>query len=977
MHSRVAGVALSILVLAAVLVAGAEEPPSAAARFARAAHFRVTGEAVQTNVGPWSAVTGRFCENSFFNAPYEPVVLRHKLIADTDDPSFVETSTGMKTGLLDGARVRLYRIRDGAFVKLGEAVVPPGGHRAGGWSSCSGGAGFEYIVGGGTRTASLSIPAIYRPGATLWFALRAVRSGRERSELSAPVQVTLPDPLTGEPQANRGAVFNALPREVVRAAPAATPLAPPAGFSAEVRPADRQIAFSWTPVPGAVAYRLYVRDEPPVENERNGLALAPLDGRPVPAVKAGDLAFVSVEKSTWGRRETARAMDWSARAQAPCMFFDNGDAPGRSWQLVPHPGWDAGADRPPEWGRTYLEIRLDREDEVSCRTFAHAAPGNARLPSFVPGRTYVAEAWLRHEGPAPGRVSCAITRVTPSSPIEWAPDRTWKLHRTEFTVPAAAAVGPVGEIVWTIRGPGTYGLDNLRVYDRAAAFMDWMPGDYEELAQASLKYLRTHATTKTAGYGIETLTNPPGVVEYLGGRTVPNECTLPHLLGIMRRASAQPWLQIEMSMSEEDLLGLVEYLAAPYDPAVDRPAAKPWAFKRWRQGQKEPWTDVFDSFLYEVSNETWNDIMPWNFPFGRMVDETTGRNLSNAELYGLFQEYTIAVLKRSPYWPALGAKTEFVIGGHSVSQYGQTAAALSPNSRWVGIASYNGGWDEKESLPEAPVDAAYFTALTFTLNLGNVRSRTWAEEQRKAREAGHDWKLMIYEGGPGYNLNGLNGANVSPKQRMTEDVVMKSQAGGTSTLAAFLDKAQYGFREQAYFDLSRKQDSWGAFAPWTKGGQAWPCFRVVGLFNRHGTGDFLRVDTLSAPTWDLPKSRRRIEYQDAPMVGAWATRRGDRLAVFLLSYKLDHYPVKDQDGFTPVTVDLPIASARKATLHRMAAPPRAHNVDSDEVRIETLPLDPAACAPRLILSTRTGADERGLPPAAVLCYVFEGITIRE
>ena len=60
--------------------------------------------------------------------------------------------------------------------------------------------------------------------------------------------------------------------------------------------------------------------------------------------------------------------------------------------------------------------------------------------------------------------------------------------------------------------------------------------------------------------------------------------------------------------SEQDWLGLVEYLAAPYDPKADSPRSKPWAYKRYRQrGIGTPWTDEFANIVIEFGNETWHN----------------------------------------------------------------------------------------------------------------------------------------------------------------------------------------------------------------------------------------------------------------------------------------------------------------------------------------------------------------------------------
>ena len=100
---------------------------------------------------------------------------------------------------------------------------------------------------------------------------------------------------------------------------------------------------------------------------------------------------------------------------------------------------------------------------------------------------------------------------------------------------------------------------------------------------------------------------------------------------------------------------------------------------------------------------------------------------------------------------------------------------------------------------------------------------------------------------------------------------------------------------------------------------------------------------------------------------------GDRLNLFVLSRKIDGYPVAGDDGFTPVTVELPLRAAERVTLHRMVGGPRAHNLDTEAVRIERVELPAAVAKGEFAIDAAARADARGLPPGTMLLYVFEGI----
>jgi hypothetical protein len=444
----------------------------------------------------------------------------------------------------------------------------------------------------------------------------------------------------------------------------------------------------------------------------------------------------------------------------------------------------------------------------------------------------------------------------------------------------------------------------------------------------------------------------------------------------MKAAGVDPWLQIEFYLAPEDWPHLVEYLAAPFDPAVDTPQSLPWAHKRVRQGHRLPWTDDFRQIHLELSNESWNSIFaPWTFP--TLTDAATGQHYSQGTVYGLFQEQVIASLKSSPWWgrQGLDRKFDFVLGGWTVNVgYGLDAARASPSSDYLTIGGYNGGWDWGAG-PRPDTPASYF-------EVANDVSQTaipWADATVDAvanlnHGRRHPLQLGTYEAGPGYAMNGLNGTQMTPQQDVEQDRVMKSLAAGTATLDAFLARAYRGFTLQNYFAFGRG-GKWGSHARWFDGGQAWPAWQLLALFNREGTGAMLRTETLAAPTWRIPDTYRKKATLDIPLVGAYALRRGDRFMLFLTSRKIPDYPVRGSSGFTPVEVDLPFSRYRSATLFRTTGMFSDNNLHEDAIRITSEALGQVIEGHTLKLGARSGTDSRGLAPAATLLYVFEGTDI--
>lgn len=139
-------------------------------------------------------------------------------------------------------------------------------------------------------------------------------------------------------------------------------------------------------------------------------------------------------------------------------------------------------------------------------------------------------------------------------------------------------------------------------------------------------------------------------------------------------------------------------------------------------------------------------------------------------MYGKWQEYTISVLKSSPYWtPAVDKQFRFSLGGWATSDdkytgFGPQAALESPRSSFATVAGYNGGWDEGET-PAVPDDQGFFKALSFTAQDATVHAVAEYKTRVNLSQTQHvTYALGTYEAGPGYNMNGLNGAAMNASQ---------------------------------------------------------------------------------------------------------------------------------------------------------------------------------------------------------------------
>ena len=948
--------------------------PAPAADDNAPAKFKVTGTVVNPGVGPFSATIGAV-GNSLMNFSFEPIEFRTRFFAEADAPDKVVVSPkalgqydSLREGFYDGAEVRVYRIVNEKMQLVRRDKVA-GSHMSG-WLPQG---GDKDVIDPTETRHEIRFDDFNRRDVPYYFTLKAV--GRNGVESAAAPAVRIVNPGTDAKPQPKAA--KTVPFKQDKKITDTTPPAAPADLKGEWDAKRGVIVFTWKAAPDVAGYRFFRSDYSPEDHRGFELVLAAKSKEPLQQVKQNDWVVVAKPITEPSRKRLLSNRVWAASQTyrnvlpAGLDFFPDED-PGKTWQYERY----ASPSPVRDGGQTAMKITLKDGAAFKLAQYNHAGTGQSWYEVLKPGQSYTVEVWLKQQGMSDPTFTFSLTGFYSKhvKPITFKADGQWKQYRATFTPPVLyEGSGGVGQMVFEFKGPGTVWMDNLRVYSDEAPFLDYLPYQYEALKRSGMNCLRTHGFIKTGTgtYNMEQLTNAGGA-----STGIHKENTLGQMLGIMRQAKVAPWLQIEMHMTPEEWLGFVEYLAAPYDPAKDSPQSKPWAYKRFSQGQAKPWTDEFEAINFELSNETWNWLFnPWVFE--SMTDAATGAKYDRGEAYGFFQEHVYDCFTRSPYWKSAGLdkKIHFVIGGWSASKYGTLAASRSPHSRYLTIAAYNGGWDEGEG-PTAGDDPSLSRVLLQVPQTSTPRSvQLQADRDELHGKVNPALELGTYEAGPGYALSGLNKqAKMSPEQVAAQERTMKSLGGGTATLDNFLDKAAHGFTLQNSFTYFHGRTHWVSHTAWYKGGRPHPCWLALELFNHQGTGDFLQVDAQQTPTTDVEAFKRRKAMKDVPLAACYATRRGDRVNVFVLSRKLDNYPKRGDDGCTPVAIELPFNSAKKITLYKIAGDPRATNIDAEKVKIETVPIAATAFAKSFVVNDRTGADKRGLPPGATLLYVFEGVS---
>ncbi|MFP4358800.1 MAG: carbohydrate binding domain-containing protein [Puniceicoccaceae bacterium] len=923
------------------------------------ARFRVTDEVVNADVPAFTATIGSVGNTiQRWNYAYEPLNWRTQWRASEDargkvvvGPKLGHYNT-LGDGFLDGGFVRVYRVEGGEMKLVADERIAEGGFVLRDWR----GGDLSKALPAGTEQYVKKWAGWERPDVPYYFAVAAVDAAGNISEKSEAVAIVPPDAY-GKAEKARNETKRIRPQKN-----SGDTEAPPAPTNVAHTIQDGRAEITWDAVDAddLAGYVIYESDYDPATHEP-GYFIRLQD--PETEIKEGDMIIAGKEITTWESDMVSNRVFGAERQLRDLLDlwfpFQDQTEEGFDWSLAPHDE-TTPVEEP---GVSYLQLELAEGKDFPIGEYTHAGADQDWYEVLEPGVPYQVEVWLKYDGPGEGRATFQVNGVH-ADEIEattFRPASEWKKYQTTFTVAEMAREGSPSQSQLKLEGPGTYGIDNFRIYQADTAYLDLLPRDYRRLAESGMISLRTHGPIKTgqATYSMEQFTNPGGVI-----RGIRKGNTLPQTLEIMRKSDMLPWLQIEFHMAPEEWLAFAEYMAAPYDPDVDTPEDKPYAAKRYAQGREAPWTDAFEEIFFELSNETWNGLFrPWTF--GGMVDQATGEKLHRGYVYGLFQEHVLDVMRSSPYWTdEIDEKFTWVIGGWRDDIYGFQAGRASPNSKYITNAAYNGGWDEGEGPPQ-PNPPSYFNALAQVNQTAIPRALTNNEKLAEVNDDRPEPALLgVYEAGPGYALAGLNNARVSKEQARGQELVMKSRTSGTATLDSFLGRAYHGYKLDNFFTFSEGR-TWSSHAKWYRGGQAYPQWMVLEVFNNHGAGDFLKVDAESAPTIDLPAVKRRGAAEDAPLAAAYATRDGDRLTVFLINRKIPGYPVEGDEGLVSLTVELPVSGAENIRLFTMSGDYNDENYTGPNVEMveEALPAE-----------NFSGVLQVEVPAAQTQIYVFEGVS---
>ncbi len=538
--------------------------------------------------------------------------------------------------------------------------------------------------------------------------------------------------------------------------------------------------------------------------------------------------------------------------------------------------------------------------------------------AFDPAKRYRFGVWLKHSGIAGGKVNLRTTTSNISHTFNVT--NTWQYYTHDVTGINPPSVGsPVDYLQLTFDGIGTLWVDDFTLHDLAYPLFSLNPVIEKQLADFKPHCIRVWSgqTNTDLGTNIQDWTDVELQSSRLWsvnqGPVTGAALKLPTFLPICEKHDIAPYLICSPSFSEDDFLGLMEYIYGP--------ASSPLGAKRAVQGHPKPYN--FSKIYIELGNETWNGLFdPWTYDF-------------DGERYGKYAQHFFNIVKSSPYYNS--SKIEFLLGGFFVmpeeSGYGQGAVKKAPDGSQMLLANYIGGFDglniPRSSTFADSIQQTAFYARWITRSLIDAHITT----RNKMTAAGHPYKLGIYEAGPGYAL-----PNPSQPFDLQAEAIGKSLACGLANLDAFLYQSEKGFALQNLF-LFARGFNWTSHTSEANGMRPHNHFLAMQMRNNYAKGAMIKTMVANSPTTFLPlidadgNGSFDLTYGEAPAgnyenIAAYSFKDADKYGVFVLNRSIS--------TTTPVTVNLPIgATMDSVIIYALTGNPLGSNIDALNYSIQT------------------------------------------
>lgn len=618
-------------------------------------------------------------------------------------------------------------------------------------------------------------------------------------------------------------------------------------------------------------------------------------------------------------------------------------------------------------GKGVLEVTPNRNGVVELWNKQFGATG--REDSFYygvmdVGELYVYELWAKVDGKGKARLTLgfgdnragAIDRGYFGQPLgeSFVIDNQWKKYRFTFRGLPTPVEGGVEGACIRVESDQPVLIDNVKlqlIYSEDNIDKDFVIYKplFDELMSSQPETGRKGAVRLWAGL---TEGSMEGLLDMVPDNklsvgsairinahhltTLPKSLMILEATGDSPETRMVPWIILQIMHNEEEHRQLVEYLAAPYDPAVDTPESKPMAYKRVQQrGHNRPWTDDFRELIVEFGNENWHNRGHTGWIGVGRYSHIMGAGFE----YGAWHKYMGQEMQKSPYWNNKmslcvgGNYTGYVDGNGQPRGYGYEATLKAGRfADYHTHATYIGPrWETGEKSQTSIDDEGVQRTL---LSYRPVKQGEWSghqEAQARLRELGFRTKISGYEGGP----SGFGYRAKSKEEELAGEYYGKSVAMATAMLDAWIDAWQMGWTYQCYLGFQQGK-WWSSHTSIANGFRPSPGFLAETMINRTmANHDLLAVSvqgSIELDTTSAVRERDRDKFPSTvPSIAAHAAGDRDRIAVSLSNLSLD----EDQ----AVEIKLPLRRVRQVLLHRMTGGPRDTNMDAENVTLETVELD--------------------------------------
>jgi hypothetical protein len=673
--------------------------------------------------------------------------------------------------------------------------------------------------------------------------------------------------------------------------------------------------------------------------------------------------------------------DFHPRMQAGGIWADWKNVTGTS-RIIPVPeGMPEGVDFGKGIGRVTPQ---NGEAELWYKMFCATGMKNVYWYGMLDeGVKYRFEAWVKMDGGTGGSVHLGFGENKPGSwrsgyfgtqvGQDFPVSDKWSLIGFEFTAPVTPEKGGIEGAILRYIGDRDLLVDNVKlqpVYEPGdedkpfvinqklfEALMDNQPAtgrkgalrSWAGLCQAPMDDLLRWSTPSQLD-----LRGSIAVRPVKGGPMFPKMLTILEATGDSPETRMVPWLMGQVTHSPEEYRQLVEYLAAPYDPAVDTPESKPYAYRRTLQrGHNRPWIEDFREIIIEFGNENWHN---------RRNEEWIGVGRSGLSQQcgpemGVFTRYLVEEMRQSPYWDEENLK--ICVGGNytagvnadgSVKGYGQEAVQKAGDTAdHHSHATYVGPrWETGESSQTSIDDAGVQKTL---LAYRPVKEQEWKlqeEAHEQLKKLGFDVEMTAYESGPsGFGLRAK-----TPEEDRAGEYYGKSFAMGTAVLDAWLDAWKKGWTYQCYLNFGQGK-WWNSHTSMAEEHRPSPGFLIQTLINQTvANRDMLTTTVTGSPSREYieppPKWNKKAQPVSYQVETLQAHSFGDDETVVVAVSNLN------LDQAQLVEIKIPLKKVSSIELHTLTGDPRDTNLDERKVELTSSRL-PASQFKNGVLKTEVPA----------------------